>query len=116
MMAKVMFEEVVWPAKPMLPDPVQWKRAKHMVRMLLAIGEVDTWLHGKRGGPDTYTHMPYHYTVDGVGIIFLPHWGRMYVGRSVGKVELPVMTTRRDLLRAVRAIKIIQELQAKYRK
>ncbi len=68
------FEQIQWPSKPPLKNPELWERNVCLVRTLCDMADYVEWLDGKKGR-DTYTHMPRRYSIDGVDIEFLPHWG-----------------------------------------
>lgn len=98
-------DQICWPEKPLLKNNDLWKRNVELVKMLCRIARVVLWLNGQ-SGKDEYTHMPYHYEIDGVTIQFLPHWG-FY---DVGGVNLPVPCNEKEVRDAVEAVKKLKIL------
>jgi hypothetical protein len=92
------FSKIQWPnpANPQVRN--QLKRNKRVVKRLCALGKIVTWLEGRRSVGDLYTRMPHTYEVDGVKIRFLPHWDKV----DVGRMTIPAISTKRQILRAVR--------------
>jgi|SRR3990167_10348082 len=68
------FAQIEWPKTPALRDPELWDRSINLVKRFCIMAEDVEWLDGKEG-IDTYTHMPMRYSIDGVQVEFLPHWG-----------------------------------------
>lgn len=94
------FQEVVWPDKPFLLDPVKQQRAQSIVHMLCKLGQVTHWQESTSG----YAHMAFHYQIDEVEVRYLPNWG-FY---SVGMLDFDLPETEEDILATVTAYKILQ--------
>lgn len=93
--------QIIWPTRPVLRDEKTWAENVATVELLCGLGEVTEWQEHPG-----YPHMPYIYNVDGVNILFLPHWG-FY---SVGGVNLDIPRTAKDVRKAVLAVKALRRL------
>lgn len=100
-----LFGQIEWPEKPERIPTRTWTRNIRMVALLCEACEEVEWHDGVKG-KDMYTHMPYHYTIGGVTVDFLPHWGHY----KVGTIELPTPHTIGAILMAVRAVKSLNAL------
>ncbi len=103
-MAKNAIDQVVWPA-PLLRDSQMWERNVERVKMLCELGEVTEWLNGTEG-KDNYLRFPYKYSVDGVTVAFLPHWG-IYI---VGRIHLDLPASKEHVMAAVTTVKSLETL------
>jgi hypothetical protein len=92
------FKEVVW--QPVLSKPDELARAKKIVELLCKLGTVTFWQESQSG----YTHMAFHYMINGVEVRYLPHWG-FY---TVGMLDFDLPQTEADILATVDAYKILQ--------
>ena len=61
---------------------------------------------------DMYTHMPYHYDIEGIEIHFLPHWN-FY---KIESINLSVPVNSEDIFKAVNSVKTLINLGLKKEK
>jgi hypothetical protein len=105
MVKENVLDQIEWPEVPGLSDHREWERNVEAVKMLCRLGSVTEWVNGTKN-VDTYTHMPNRYSIQGVEVEFLPHWGYY----EVGGIRLNVPNYETTILTAVQTIKDLERL------
>lgn len=88
------FNSIVWRGGAALKDAEMWERNRGVMRMLFQAGTPSGFIEN-----DYSPKIPKEYTVDGIKIEFLPHWG-FY---KVSGLALDVPASEEDIGKDVEA-------------